>query len=288
MKRYITLAAVCLLAVLLGAQAQAQQDVAITMAENGNFSYPGCSQYSPQFSYAASVPANCRNTITLWVTNVGAVPTAGQVTVVDTFLPGQSRAGTILSMTGNGWACTLNGVCTRSDALAPGRNYPAIIMTVLVEDFATPPLNNLATVALAGDTNLANNTAFDSNVIWPPILSTTDISGKPVPTSRLSQLVVHTVPEGLFVYVNGEKVKTPHTYISPIDFGNPPTSPQMMFSISATDYNGNAIPDNAPWTFKSVVSGGTTLNPPFRAGTNPVDFFMTGTWYEHVTLLFER
>jgi hypothetical protein len=269
--------------------AMAQPDLAITMAETGNFSYPNCTQYSPQFTYVTSVPGGCRSTITLWVANIGSAPTASPVNVENTFLPGQRRAGTILSASGTGWTCNSNVLCTRPDPLAPGASYPPIVINVLVEDFATPPLNNLATVSTAGDTNPANDSAFDSNVVWPPNMGATDIAGVPILTGRLSQLVIHTVPEGLFVYANGQVVKTPHTYITPIDMGNPPTSPQMMFSISATDYNGNPIPANAPWAPTGIVtSGGTTQTPPFRAGSNSVDYFLTGTWYEHVTVLFSH
>ena len=69
-------------------------------------------------------------------------------------------------MFGAGWNGTLvNLTCTRSDVLAPGGNYPWIVLTVRVAANAPPNVVNSAIVAGGGDLNPANNTAIDPTVI---------------------------------------------------------------------------------------------------------------------------
>jgi len=95
------------------------------------------------------------------VTNVGASPTSGPVTVTDVVPAGL----TATAIAGPGWTCAqASGPCTRSDPLAPGASYPAITLTVNVA--ATPPslLVNSVTVAGGGDANGANNSASDQVV----------------------------------------------------------------------------------------------------------------------------
>ena len=95
---------------------------------------------------------------TITVTNSGATPTSGTVTVVDT-LP---AALTATAISGPGWACTLGTLtCTRSDALAPASSYPAITLTVNVSAIAPVQVTNTATVSGGGEVNGANNSAAD-------------------------------------------------------------------------------------------------------------------------------
>ncbi len=103
---------------------------------------------------------------TLVVTSLGPAPTMGSVMVVDT-LP----AGLIGSAIGGaGWTCTLGTLtCTRSDTLAAGASYPAIVVTVNVASNAGAVLTNLATVSGGGEVNLSNDTATDTT----PIIQTT-------------------------------------------------------------------------------------------------------------------
>ena len=99
------------------------------------------------------------------VSNVGAVPSSGTVTVTDV-LPAGLKATAI---GGAGWTCTQPaGPCTRSDPLAPGASYPAITLTVNVD--ADPPatLVNVVNVAGGGDANGANNNA-QNGVSFAPI-----------------------------------------------------------------------------------------------------------------------
>jgi len=101
-------------------------------------------------------------TYTLTVSNVGAWPSAGTVTVVDTLPSGL----TATALSGTGWSCTLSTLtCTRSSALAAGTSYPAITLTVSVAANAPASVTNAATVAGGGDGNTVNNGATDVTAI---------------------------------------------------------------------------------------------------------------------------
>ena len=70
----------------------------------------------------------------LIVTNMGASPTTGAVSVTDTLPAGL----TATAIGGTGWNCNLASLtCTRSDALAAGASFPVITVTVSV---STNPL----------------------------------------------------------------------------------------------------------------------------------------------------
>ena len=69
-------------------------------------------------------------------------PTSGKVTVTDTIPSGL----TLVSMAGTGWACTSN-VCTRTNALAAGKSYPAITVTVDVAANAPSKVTNTVKVS---------------------------------------------------------------------------------------------------------------------------------------------
>jgi uncharacterized repeat protein (TIGR01451 family) len=83
-------------------------------------------------------------TYTVTVTNpaTSTGPTSGKVTVTDTIPSGL----TLVSMAGTGWVCTSN-VCTRTNALAAGKSYPAITVTVDVAANAPSKVTNTVTVS---------------------------------------------------------------------------------------------------------------------------------------------
>ncbi|MBZ5530010.1 MAG: DUF11 domain-containing protein [Acidobacteriia bacterium] len=107
---------------------------------------------------------------TITVTNSGAGPTVGTVTVVDT-LPAITNPPVPTAISGTGWTCTLGTLtCTRSDVLAPGASYPAISLTVNIPINIRNNFTNTATVSGGGETNTGNNTATDSISLGPPII----------------------------------------------------------------------------------------------------------------------
>src|SRR5439155_29531 len=115
-------------------------------------------------------------TYTLTVSNVGAGPTSGTVTVTDTLPAGLTATG----LAGSGWTCTLATLtCTRSDALAAGASYPPITLTVNVAVTAPPSITNVAVVAGGGDATPGNNSPSDPTVIsqLPDLAMTTTHTG---------------------------------------------------------------------------------------------------------------
>jgi uncharacterized repeat protein (TIGR01451 family) len=109
------------------------------------------------------------DTYTITVSNVGAAPTIGPVTVTDTLpaglAPTAANTGTV-----NGWTVAFSGqtvTATRSDALAAGASYPAFVVTVSVAANSPASVANTATVAGGGEVNTANNSATDTTAITP-------------------------------------------------------------------------------------------------------------------------
>jgi hypothetical protein len=97
--------------------------------------------------------------------NGGGGPTSGTVTVVDTLPSGLTAA----AMSGTGWSCNVNTVtCTRADALPAGGSYPPITLTVNVAAFASSTVTNTATISGGGETDTANDVAFDVTSITTP------------------------------------------------------------------------------------------------------------------------
>ncbi|HZU31819.1 MAG TPA: hypothetical protein VFB79_11930, partial [Candidatus Angelobacter sp.] len=104
---------------------------------------------------------------TITVKNIGAGPTSGLVTVVDTppFLLVPK------AISGTGWTCTLSPLkCTRSDSLASGASYPVINVTMDIGLNISNSFFNKATVSGGGETNTSNDTAIDTALLGPPII----------------------------------------------------------------------------------------------------------------------
>ncbi len=102
-------------------------------------------------------------TYTLTVSNTGASPTSGPISVTDSLPTGLTST----AATGAGWSCTAGGqsvTCTRSDPLAPGASSP-ITLTVQVAVNAPASVTNTAMVAGGGDVDSSNNSASDPTTI---------------------------------------------------------------------------------------------------------------------------
>ncbi len=107
----------------------------ITKRHQGNFTK---GQINATYTVTVSNPASATG------------PTAGTVTVADTIPSGL----TLVSMAGTGWTCATN-TCSRTDALAPGKSYPAITVTVDVAANAPSTVTNKASVS-GGDSPAAS------------------------------------------------------------------------------------------------------------------------------------
>lgn len=97
-------------------------------------------------------------------------PTSGQVQMT----PSVPAGIQITSMSGSGWSCT-SSVCSRSDVLAAGSNYPAITVLAHVLDDAPASLTFQAGVSgggTTGATTASDVTPINSVAIpvyWPPL-----------------------------------------------------------------------------------------------------------------------
>jgi uncharacterized repeat protein (TIGR01451 family) len=123
--------------------AAAQPDLEISKSHIGNFTNGATGSYS------------------LTVTNIGTAGTTGTISVTDTMPTGM----TYVSASGTGWTCGAQNqtvTCTNPGPLAPS-GASTISLTVAVN--ASGNLTNIATVATAGDTNTANDTATDPTTI---------------------------------------------------------------------------------------------------------------------------
>lgn len=147
----------------------------ITASQPGNSIYAAASPVSQSFSVTATPVPSLRiflshvgsfaqsqvgATYTVTVANLGTAPTSGQINA-SLFLP---TGLTPTSIAGNGWNCT-STTCTRSDALAPGSNYPQITATVTVADNASTGVTQARLTGRA--------TANDATSVIPALTDTT-------------------------------------------------------------------------------------------------------------------
>ncbi len=103
-------------------------------------------------------------TYTIIVTNGGAAPTDGVVSVTDLLPIGLSATG----MSGTGWTCTPGTLtCTRNDVLGPAASYPPLTLTVNVASGAPASVTNTVIVAGGGEVNTLNNSASDVTAVAP-------------------------------------------------------------------------------------------------------------------------
>ena len=144
--------------------------LSITKSHTGNFS-PG----QQGASYGVTVS-----------NQTGQGATSGALTVTDTIPSGL----TLVSMSGNGWACS-GGSCTRSDALNAGATYAPITVTVNVAANAPAQVTNVATVSGGGS---ASATASDVTQIG---------------VNASVPITINTNPPGLLLVVDGSTVTSP-------------------------------------------------------------------------------
>jgi uncharacterized repeat protein (TIGR01451 family) len=104
-------------------------------------------------------------TYTLVVSNTGAGPSSGVVTVQDSLPQGI----TATNIGGTGWNCAISTLsCTRNDALAAGSTYPALTLTVSVAQTMPSSVSNSVTVSGGGELNTTNDTATDGTTVLSP------------------------------------------------------------------------------------------------------------------------
>jgi uncharacterized repeat protein (TIGR01451 family) len=137
-------------------------------------------------------------TYTVTVSNSGTGVTSGEVDVADLAPAGL----TITSMAGDGWTYnSATQTVSRSDLLAPGDSYPPITVTVAVDPNAPASVTNQATVSGGGETNTANDTAFDPTTVTEAPINAAGAALAPVVVGEASN--PPTVEVATFTHSDG-------------------------------------------------------------------------------------
>ena len=188
-------------------------------------------------------------TYTITVNNIGAGPTTGTVTVVDT-LPNVVHTIVPTALSGTGWTCTLGTLtCTRSDVLAPGASYPAITLTVNIPINIKNTFTNTVTVSGGGETNTGNDTGTDTVTLGPPIII----------TPHSTSLTVTAGGSGAFVF----DVDSPDPTLGMITFscsGLPPQS-ACTFSPATIDTSLGVTPNTVTMMVTTTATHTASLTP---------------------------
>ncbi len=126
---------------------------------------PAVSDMTVKMSHTASFyPGQTGAKYTVRVHNAGMAAATGPVVVSAVMV----AALTLTGVSGAGWSCGMGGggwFCTRSDSLAPGGTYPAIVVTVNVSAGASGTLFSNVTVSRADDLDPSNNAFTDPTLI---------------------------------------------------------------------------------------------------------------------------
>jgi uncharacterized repeat protein (TIGR01451 family) len=166
---------------------------------------------------------------TVTVNNVASAPTSGTVTVTETLPSGMG----LVSMGGAGWTCpSIGASCTRSDVLAGGTSYPAIMVTVNVAGNASSPLVNRVSVTGGGS---AGANASDSVTITPSSNGTGHFGGNGLPDLIWQADASRQVTVHYFGAAGGAAFQG-------WDWLNAGGVPGWTV-VAAADFDGNGVPD---------------------------------------------
>jgi uncharacterized repeat protein (TIGR01451 family) len=215
-------------------------------------------------------------TYTITVTNNTASPGIGPVTVTETVPIGL----TFVSMSGLGWTVTGN-IATRSDALAPGASYPALIVTVNVALDAPASLNNVVSISGGGCSQV--NQAQDATTIVIPPPPTNPISFNPARVSQSGTAIENiahadtTLPlaiqlgDMLFLFVTYNFTANTSQIISMVDNGPlaswAPLTPLISYASSAGFPLGFQVfygPATGPFAAGSLLTFTLTFSGPVQ------------------------
>jgi RHS repeat-associated protein/uncharacterized repeat protein (TIGR01451 family) len=191
-----------------------------------------------------------------------AGPTVGTVTVTDTLPSGLS----LISMAGNGWACTANS-CTRSDVLATGATYPAITVTVNVAANATSPQVNTVTVAGGSSAGASASDSTTIAVLLNTLVLAPAIAGPDV--TGTSQTLTGTLKGSTGSPIVGASVQFTVTGVNPTTAAETTDGNGIAtFSYSGANKGNDTV---------QATSGLTTSNQATVSWITPVQNISTST-----------
>jgi uncharacterized repeat protein (TIGR01451 family) len=189
-------------------------------------------------------------TYTVGVSNVGTLATVGTVTVTDllppplTFSPSTSG--------GSGWSCTgpQPVMCTRSDSLAAGGNYPTLTIGVNVNNPFTSAITNRVGVTGGGDG--ASRSATDVASVLVPDLAITE-------THSPDPLVVGQTGTYTITVANNGNIPTTGT---PVTVQDSLPSGLTAIAITGSGWSCPALPATVLTCTRSDTLAINTTYPP--------------------------
>ena len=219
------------------------------------------------------------------VTNNGNAASNGTVTVVD-----PPTGFTVTAINGTGWSCTLSTVtCTRTDTLAPGQSFPAIVVTGIVTASNGAPVT--IPLSLSGGGMSSTVTSTPSATVIAPALSVTQAhtgnfnlgqqgatstvnvkNGASAGATSAKVTVTETVPSGeTLVSMSGSGWTCPgsggaNTCDRSDTLANGATYPAITVAVNVA---ANA---SSPQTSQASVSGGGMATP--SSATDPATINM--------------
>jgi hypothetical protein len=229
-----------------GNQVNTTGNVSATIGGTGNAATASINVLAPDLTIAKShsgnfYPGLAGAAYTLTISNVGAGPTTGTITVTDTLPTGLSAT----AIGGTGWSCTIVTIsCVRSDILTASAGFPAITVSVNVAANAPSSVTNTATVSGGGEINFANDTARDvTTVTLRP-----DFTISVTPTSEMVRLgqqasyeititpLYNVLPNPVILTASGLPARTSLAFNPPsVTLGANPANPTLVVSTSNGD-----------------------------------------------------
>ncbi len=170
-------------------------------------------------------------------------------------------------MAGTGWICNLGTLtCTRNDALAASASYPAITLTVTVNNNAPASIINMVSVSGGGETFTADSIANDPTTI---IVRPANFGATATSTSQVSLAwdavlgatgyqIFQSSNNGPFVMIGSPTTNNfPDTMLTP--------NTTYVYFVLATDGSNTGLPSSKDlattivFTDDPVVAGSTII-----------------------------
>ncbi len=190
------------------------------------------------------------------VSNAGATPTIGAVTVADALPAGLSAT----ALSGTDWTCTLATLtCSRADALEPGASYPVITLTADISRTAPASVTNAVTVAGGGQTAGDNDSSRDIALVGNGGPAPTVLTGGVAPVYSTST----TIQPGSWVSIYGTGFASGISVWNgdfPTTLGGVTVTingkPAYLWFVSPTQINLQAPDDSVTGSVDVVITNG--------------------------------
>jgi uncharacterized repeat protein (TIGR01451 family) len=213
-------------------------------------------------------------TYQMTVSNVGAGPTTGVVTLTDV-LPAGLTYEPILNVLPDGWNCSANGSevsCTSARELLPGQSR-SLVLGVGVGSAAVPSVRNTVHVATAGDTYANNDTSSDLAMVSPAPVTHTPTD---TPTATATDTPTATATETPTATATDTASPTETTTATPTD--SPTETPTATATPTETPTEtATASPTDSATATSTDTPTSTPSDTPTASATSTVSATPSGT-----------